>query len=471
MRTAVPAFDTEALAARLQGTHSGRRQTLSALTTDTRAAGPGDLFVALSGARHDGHRFIEQALASGCSALLVARGRGPSTLSPEVAIIEVADTHRALLAWAEAHRRAVPARFVALTGSSGKTTTKELLGTLLGAHGRTHKTKANENNLFGVPFTLLRTPQDARYAIVEVGTNHPGEIRAGVAPVRPDVAMLLNVGSAHVGNFSGVDGLLAEKLDIFSTLTPQDGAVYPADDDRIVAAMTGRAGRHRRFGRGPHPGADVSVVATEVCAADGTAGLRQQVDLVVDGGPQRFVLSQIGPHIAVNLAAAVAAMTLLEPAPDWAACRAAVEGMPAPSGRGVPFECGDFMVVDESYNANPESMRAAVEAARTRAEASGGRLLVALGQMEELGAETDHMHRVLQAYLRAESGAALGVLVGGAWDQSGQDPSFPVFTQHEDAFRWLQSRLQAKDVVVVKGSRSAGMERVVAWLRAPEETA
>ena len=430
------------------------------VTTDSRAVVPGGAFVALRGEKHDAHAFVGAAIEAGAALVVVERGRAPD--DARVDAVEVDDT---LVAWgaiARAHLRAwrsanPAARVVAITGSAGKTTTKELCAALLRTEGACHATAGNLNNRVGVPAVLLELEPRHRFAVIEVGMSLPGEIAALAGIVEPDVAVITNVGLAHAGGVGGtIDDVAREKGALFEGLRPGGVCVANADDPAVVAEL-GRApstSRVTTFGRGL--AAQYRLVQRDSLGPEGSR-------LLVDRGRQgdtSVVMPIPGEAAAIDFAAALAAadaaadgaidpvraMTLLAPIPGRMRVR---------RSRGVT-------VLDDAYNANPASMRAALS---TLAECGDGRRVAVLGEMKELGPTAEREHAALADAVVA-AGVALLVSCGGLADvlaRAVQSRGVDVVLSGgaEQASRDTVERVRPGDVVLVKASRSVGAERVV----------
>ena len=450
---------------------AAREGTFEGVFSDSRAVRPGCVFVALRGASFDGHAFVARAIEAGAGAVVVERGRaaeaGPA---PRAAVVEVEDT---LVAWGDLARahlerwRALPAprRVVAVTGSAGKTTTKELTAALLGAVGPCHLTAGNLNNRIGVPAVVFALEDTHHFAVVEMGMSVPGEIAAVASVARPDVSIVTNVGVAHAEGVGGREGVLREKRAVYEALAPGGAAVAWADDAFGLRALeVSRGSSVLTFGR------DASAsyrLATRTPRGPGGA----EVTIVRPSGAITVTLPLPGEAAAIDLGAALAAQEAASGVVlEAAAVSAALARVKLP-GRAEVRALGDgTLVVDDTYNANPSSVRASLA---SLAEVGPGRRLVAvLGEMKELGALAVSEHEALGEALAA-SGVALAIGCGGLVSRTltraaALAPGLeivPAATTEEAALAAV-TRVQAGDVVLVKGSRSVGAERVVAALAA-----
>jgi UDP-N-acetylmuramoyl-tripeptide--D-alanyl-D-alanine ligase len=441
--------------------------SLRGVSIDTRTLGAGELFVAIGGPRHDGHAHLEAASTRGAAGLMVARGRSlPEGLPEDLPIVAVDDTTLALGALASGHRAAFTGPLVAITGSNGKTTTKEMCAAILASVGPCLRTLGNLNNQYGLPLTLLRrSPQD-RFAVVEIGMNHRGEIAPLAAIAQPSIALVTNVGTAHIEHLGSRDEIAREKGDLLAALAPEGCGVIPADDDYAAALAERVRGRILRFGRGP--GADVRAEAP----VEEATGFR--FELVAPEGRTTVRVAGLGETavsnaLAASAAALAAGASLAEVALGLAGYRPVagrLERRALPSGA---------VLIDDSYNANPQSMEVALRMlASCPAE---GRRIAVLGDMGELGPSSDEAHLDagrLAARLGIHWLLALGEqaerVASGAREAGMSASRTHVGASHEDLAERLRGELSAGDWVLVKGSRSMRMERVAELLGARERS-
>lgn len=438
----------------------------SGVSIDTRSLQPGDIFIALSGPNFDAHDFLDDAFSAGAAAAIVSR-----SLSAKGPLVEVEDTLQALTQLGVAGRARTNARIVAVTGSSGKTSTKEMLIAALSAQGRTHGSAASHNNHWGVPLSLARLPRDADYGVFEVGMNHSGEIRPLTRLIRPGVAVITNIGMAHLEHLGSREAIAAAKAEIFEGVTEGGRVVLPRDSDHweflTDAARTAGVVEIRSFGE--HEQADLRLMDW-VAAQDGG-----EVQVALEGREMTYHLSLPGRHQAMNSLAVLEAVQALDGDIDRAALALGrLEAMP---GRGARQQVrlpggGHFTLLDESYNANPLSMAAALGVLGATEPQQGGRRIAVLGDMLELGEEATRFHEALaddltsnavdQAFLAGPMMAALARrlpedLLGGHADTSAG------LTQA------LQQSVRPGDVVLVKGSLGSRMRVVVEALMAVDQ--
>jgi UDP-N-acetylmuramoyl-tripeptide--D-alanyl-D-alanine ligase len=448
----------------------GRRppRFFSGVSIDTRTLRAGELFVAIRGEKHDAHDFLAGALAGGAAGLVVEIGRSADAdLREPLPVVEVADTTRALGALAAGHRARFEGPMVAITGSSGKTTTKEMCASILSQAGPCLKTEGNLNNEFGLPLTLLRREREHCSAVVELGMNHRGEIARLAAIAKPTVALVTNVGTAHIEFLGSREEIAREKGDLFAGLGPGGVAVVNRDDP-LVTAEAARA-RGKLFGYGRLTAAEVSARNVRF-VEDGAPHF--ELELETPQGSRALRVNGLGEtHVINALAAAAAAMAA---GADLDAVAAGLEACRPIGGRMAQRKlAGDINLIDDSYNANPQSMRAALE---TLARLGGrSQTAAVLGDMAELGESAPEAHRDigrLAAELHIDFLFALGeraeTLAAGAI-AAGMDPTrVTAGCEHEDASRHLREVLRRDDWVLVKGSRAMKMERVVEALCAEE---
>ena len=411
-------------------------------TLDSRAVEPGGLFVAIAGEHVDGHAYAAAARAAGAAAVLGTRPTDAPTVVVDDVVVGLGRLARHV-------RDRLPAvRVLAMTGSQGKTGTKDYLAAILSSVGPTVATAGNLNNELGVPLTVLRATPETRYLVVEMGARHVGNISYLCEIARPDVAAVLNVGTAHIGEFGSQEAIAQAKGELVEALD-EDGIAVLNADDPAVAAMGIRT-RARVVLTGVHPNAHVRAEDVAVDAG------RARFTLVAPQGRARVLLRLVGPHHVGNaLAAAAVALEL----------GGTVEGVAAALGAATPasrwrMELAErpdgVTVVNDAYNANPESMRAALTALESIG--TGRRTWAVLGRIAELGETSAAAHAEVAAFAR-EHGVDELVAVGA--------PEYGAAREAPDvaaALDLLRAELRPGDVVLVKASRSAGLERLAAAL-------
>ncbi|HEX3430707.1 MAG TPA: UDP-N-acetylmuramoylalanyl-D-glutamyl-2,6-diaminopimelate--D-alanyl-D-alanine ligase [Rhizomicrobium sp.] len=358
------------------------------VSIDTRTLKRGDLFVALKGEARDGHGFVPAALDRGAAAALVSYR--PADVRGNAPLLVVANTQRGLEDLGGAARKRAEGKVAAITGSAGKTTTKEMLRLALGAIGSTHASLSSYNNHWGVPLSLAQFPRHFRFGVFEIGMNHFGEIRSLVGLVKPHVAIVTTIAPAHLEYFGSVEAIADAKSEIFEGLRPDGTAIVPAENpctERLIGRAR-EAGVDRIVTFGQISGANARLLS--IAAAQN--GMRVESEIL--GRRHSFAIGATGMHIAHNALAALLAVAALEE--DVATAARALAGFSALKGRGarlaVPLSGGAIEIIDESYNANPASMRAALALLAAAEPAAGGRRIAVLGDMLELGPQSATLH-------------------------------------------------------------------------------
>ena len=439
--------------------------TVVNLGIDSRTIAPGELFVAIRGERFDGHRFVGAALGRGAIGAIVSEaGTWTNGSQAPAVLIHVADTTRALQDVARDVRRHSGTRVVAITGSAGKTTTKEITAEFLSTRYRVFRNQGNLNNHIGLPLSLLELRRHPEVAVVELGMNHAGEIRTLVGIAEPEVRVWTNVGDAHLGFFDSADAIADAKGEILEGARPDDALIANADDTRIMARAQRFAGRVVTFGMGER--ADVRAVDVEPRGLEGT-----RARVVTAAGEAAFLVPLLGlGNLANVLAATATALHLGVPLED---IRARAATLTPARHRGELLRLpGGVTLVDDSYNSSPAALRRALELV---ASAQGcARRLAVLGEMLELGVHSERLHREC-GEAAAHAGIDFLVTVGGeparAMAQAAlrgglaQAALQHVGTKEEAAEVALQ-RVRPGDLVLVKGSRGIGTDAVVERLRA-----
>jgi len=440
---------TLATAARvLNGTLRGADVRFSGVSTDTRTLARGDLFVALVGPRFDGHAFLAEAASKGTVGALVSRDPGDTA----VPLVQVADTRLALGRLAADWRRQFRIPLVAVTGSNGKTTVKNMIAAILCERGPTLATQGNLNNDIGVPLTLLRLREGDRYAVIEMGMNHPGEIDYLTGLARPTVALVNNAAAAHLAGLGSVEAVARAKGEIFSGLA-EDGVAVINADDAYADLWRGLAAPRRILTFGLDRPADVT--ARYTLDAGGST-----IELRTPQGEITMRLPLLGRHNVLNALAAGSAA--LAAGASLADIQAGLEKLKAVSGRlEVKRGVRGARVLDDTYNANPGSLAAGVEVLKS----AGGERVLVLGDMGELGEAAGEIHRrvgELARQLGIQRLFAVGELTREAVAAFGAGAEH--FASHEALIDRLNQVLRGDMTVLVKGSRLMKMERVVAGI-------
>ena len=430
---------------------------VSGVTFDSREVGQGDLFIALTGETTDGHKFLDQAFDRGAAGAIVSQ----DTPHPNVL---VSDTFAALEALAKASRARTSARIVGVTGSAGKTGTKEALFAALDRSPAksAHRSVKSYNNHTGVPLSLTRMPAEVDYGVFEMGMNHPGELAHLTTLVRPHVAIVTAIAPAHAAFFPDESAIADAKGEIFRGLEPGGVAIIPYDSphrERLAAAAAPHAARTVTFGL--DDGADVRAIETAKAANGGTF-----VTARVGEREVSFTVSQAGKHWVSNSLAVLAAVDAV--GGDLALAGLALADLGGLAGRGARFAVelngGRALVIDEAYNANPASMRVTLA---VLGEEMATRKIAVLGEMRELGDRSDEYHAALAAPVR-DAGVQLVILVGEKMQPLAEALEGQVEIVHVPdaaaARDRLTATLEAGDAVLIKGSNGVGLSAVVAAL-------
>ncbi|KQT88340.1 UDP-N-acetylmuramoylalanyl-D-glutamyl-2,6-diaminopimelate--D-alanyl-D-alanine ligase [Aurantimonas sp. Leaf443] len=462
-----PLWHTQEMAAAMHGRlHGAVPDAITGLSIDSRTIQPGDAFLAILGEQFDGHDFVAAAAKGGAALHVVSKARHGEFEGLGLPLLVVDDVLRALERLAVAARARSQAGIVAVTGSVGKTTTKEALRQALAACGTVHASVASFNNHWGVPLSLARLPQEARFAVFEIGMNHPGEIRPLVKFVRPQVAIVTLIAPVHLGFFRDVEEIATAKAEIFEGLEPGGTAVLNIDDAHFVQLenLAEAAGVERVLTFGESEAAQVRLLSFESTGE----GSRMVAD--VAGAHHEIALQTSGRHIAQNLLAVLGAVQLL--GADVGAAARALGAWRAVKGRGlstrVALAGGPLTLLDESYNANPASMKAALAVLGGTAPGSGGRRIAVLGDMRELGDHAPALHAALAEPIAA---AKVDLVHLAGPDMKALASVLPAQTcrWHENAAALnasLLPTLRAGDVVMVKASNSIGFRKVVEAIEA-----
>jgi UDP-N-acetylmuramoyl-tripeptide--D-alanyl-D-alanine ligase len=448
-----PLWTSEEIAAATGGTASEHFE-VTGVTFDSREVGPGDLFVAMPGTVHDGHKFVAGTFAAGAAGAIVSQ----PVVGPHVL---VEDTFAALQALARASRERTRATIVGVTGSVGKTSTKEALYAALDRNrpGRVHRSVKSYNNHTGVPLSLARMPRDAELAVLEMGMNNPGEIRALVAQVRPHLALITAIAPAHIENLGSEEAIADAKAEIFEGLEPDGIAIIPNDTqhrDRLVKAARRHADRIVTFG-----GGDADVHAIHAVAADSGGSL---ISAALLDREITFTISQRGEHWVSNALAVLAAVEAL--GEDVAVAALALADLGGLKGRGerhvIEADGGEFLLIDESYNANPASMAATLKSLGNERDVS--RRIAVLGPMRELGEHSDSLHAGLAPAI-TEAQVDRLILIGDEMRPLAEKVvgtiSLSLVSGVEEATDELMRMARPGDAILVKASNSVGLAKLV----------
>ncbi len=440
----------------------------SGVSIDSRSVTKGDLFIALRGPANDGHAFASAALASGAAAAMV--DHVPDGVAADAPLLLVTDTQAGLEALGAAARARTSAKIIAVTGSAGKTGSKEMLRLALERQARTHASAESYNNMWGVPLSLARMPRATEYGVFEIGMNHSGEITPLTRLARPHAAIITTIAPAHVGHFNSLTEIAEAKSEIFLGVEPGGVAIINQDSAffDLMSRRAKEAGIRQVLGFGSAPDAaarlikavhhaDCSCVYAEIC-----------------GQPLTYKIGFSGAHWVMNSLAVLTAVQAL--GGDLALAAIALAGMRPLAGRGrrhtLPIADGVFTLIDESYNANPGSMQAALLSLSGQMTQGRGRRIAVLGDMGELGQDAARYHRELAQVII--DGRIQQTFTAGEHMQVLHDAlPLNLRARHEsDAdslIAPLRDALRPGDVVMVKGSNSTGMGKIVKALLALEQ--
>ena len=443
------------------GELQGEDVAFATASIDTRTLNPGDLFIAIGGPRFDGHDFVGQAAAAGAIAAVVER-----KVEAALPQLLVSDARIALGKLGAAWRQASPARVVGLTGSNGKTTAKEIIAAILGVHDPVLSTRGNLNNDFGVPLTLLGLRPEHRYAVIEMGANHLGEIEYVAGLARPDVALITNAGSAHLEGFGSREGVARGKGEIIGALGPDGIAILNADD-AYIGLWRGMAGARQVISFGFGDDADVRGLADSVQGtSSASGGFQTRFCCEYLGRRHDITLNLAGRHNVANALAAAASCLAL--GLDFGQIAEGLSRLLPVPGRIQPVRSSaGALLVNDTYNANPSSFKAALEVLL----ALPGEPWLALGAFGELGETSAALHAEL-GVLAKSSGVARLFATGPNAEQAVDafGPGARFFSRQEELIEALQKELREDVALLVKGSRSQRMERVIEALCARTET-
>ncbi len=434
------------------GTHIGPDLEIASVSIDTRAIQVGELYMAIKGHQFDGNEFVEKAEQAGAIAVILNRGH--TTKLPHIL---VDDTRLALAQLAGAWRDKVKVKTVGITGSNGKTTVKEMTAAVLGTAGSVLFTKGNLNNDIGVPLTLLRLNEDHRYAVIEMGANHLGEIAYTSALAKSDVVILNNAGAAHIEGFGSLDGIAKGKGEIIETLKP-DGIAVLNKDDKYFEYWFSIAGNRKVFSFGLNESADISArnIQTEIIAN----AFMTTFDLVTLSAVVKVNLKLAGQHNVLNALAATAAGLALGLSLHH--IKAGLESVKPVTGRMQPLvgRLGNI-IIDDTYNANADSLKAGLDVLNN----CKGKHWVVLGAFGELGPESPRIHEEIGKLISSKGVVRLLALGSDAKNTVrvfGKGATF--FDSQEELIGTLKKELKGDEAILIKGSRTQRMENVAAAL-------
>jgi UDP-N-acetylmuramoyl-tripeptide--D-alanyl-D-alanine ligase len=460
--SAAPLWTLEAMREAMQAVVVGALpEAVTGLSIDSRTIRPGEAYFAIKGDVHDGHDFVDAALKAG-AALAVVETTRRGKFAADAPLLVVDDVLAALRGLALASRARLTAQVIAVTGSVGKTSTKEALRAVLAAQGETHASVASFNNHWGVPLSLARCPASMRFAIFEIGMNHAGEIEPLVRMVRPHVAIITTVEPVHLEFFAGIEAIADAKAEIFAGVEPGGAAVLNRDNSQFarLAASAEARGISRIVSFGADQKSEARLLDLSLHATSSA------VHANILGHDVTYKLGMPGRHMAINSLAVLAASSLA--GVDLALAALSLSQVAPAAGRGVrrvlEVGNGEAILIDESYNANPASMAAAINVLGAAAIGSQGRRIAILGDMLELGPAGPDLHRGLAEAVRAnriDLVYCCGPLMRNLWDalSAGKRGGYAENSAGLEA--QAVSAIRAGDAIMVKGSLGSKMKTIV----------
>jgi UDP-N-acetylmuramoyl-tripeptide--D-alanyl-D-alanine ligase len=472
--SAAPLWTSGAMAEAMRAASNGvLPHAVTGLSIDSRTIAPGEAYFAIKGDVHDGHDFVAAALKAG-AALAVVEAAQRDKFAQDAPLLVVDDVLAGLVALAHAARARLGAQVIAVTGSVGKTSTKEALRRVLGAQGPTHASAASFNNHWGVPLSLARCPASVRFAIFEIGMNHAGEIEPLVKMVRPQVAIITTVEPVHLEFFAGIEAIADAKAEIFEGVEPGGAVVLNRDNPQFdrLQRRAQELGISRVVSFGIEEKSDARLLDLSLHSACSAV----RADIL--GHDVTYKIGMPGRHMAMNSLAVLAAASLADA--DLALAALALSQIEPAAGRGarrtLELASGEATLIDESYNANPASMAAALNVLGQAAVGPHGRRIAVLGDMLELGATSPALHRGLVDAVkpnRIDLVYCCGPLMRNLWDalSAGKRGGYA------DSAAGLESQvvaaIRAGDVIMIKGSLGSKMKTIVTALekRFPGKTA
>ncbi|WP_208250118.1 UDP-N-acetylmuramoylalanyl-D-glutamyl-2,6-diaminopimelate--D-alanyl-D-alanine ligase [Rhizobium sp. T1470] len=459
-------WTTEDLIAAMAGRPFGTLpEGITGISIDSRSIASGEAFFAIKGDRVDGHDYASMAMANGAALLVVSEARLPAMGRLTVPVIVVEDVLAALGKLGQASRARSRAQIIAVTGSVGKTTTKEMLRRVLSPSGKVHASVASFNNHWGVPLTLARMPLDTYFGVFEVGMNHPDEIRPLVKMIQPHVAVITTIAPAHLGNFKSIREIATAKAEVFEGVVPGGQVVLNRDNDQFnfLERTAETHGIQHIHSFGQHAKAEFRLA--EFNDSDQSSTLW----ITIDGETKEVAIGAPGRHIAENALAALGVVKIV--GADMRQAIAALATLQPEKGRGrrhrLAIERSSFTVVDESYNANPASMRAAIAVLASSVPTGTGRRIAVLGDMLEMGDYAEKVHSDLAGPLLAagiEHVWLAGPEMVALKESLPESVQVVHYEKTEELAEYILNAVAAGDVLMVKSSLGIGFGKIVAVL-------
>ena len=463
--SAMPLWTSEAMAAAMRAEVNGvLPDAITGISIDSRTLASGEAYFAVRGAVHDGHDFVAAALKAGAALAVVEKDQRVK-FAPDAPLLLVDDVLAALVDLARAARGRLAAQVIAVTGSVGKTSTKEALLQVFAGQGKTHASAASFNNHWGVPLSLARCPADARFAVFEIGMNHAGEIEPLVKMVRPHVAIITTVEPVHLEFFAGIEAIADAKAEIFAGVEAGGAVVLNRDNSQFarLERRAGECGISRIVSFGVNKKADARLIDISLHASCSAV----HADIL--GNEVTYKLGMPGRHMAMNSLAVLAAASLA--GADLALASLSLSQIAPAAGRGVrrvlAVPGGEITLIDESYNANPASMAAALSVLGQTPVGPHGRRIAVLGDMLELGATGPQLHGGLNDAIRTDHVDLVyccGPLMRYLWDALSTGKRGGYADSAANLQTQVLSAVRAGDAVMIKGSFGSKMKTIVTAL-------
>jgi UDP-N-acetylmuramoyl-tripeptide--D-alanyl-D-alanine ligase len=437
---------------------------------DSRMVVPGDLFIALKGPIHDGHDYVAEAFAAGAVAAIVSHQ--PLRTTPDCTMIFVEDTFMALQDLGSAGRKRTKAKIVAVTGSVGKTSTKEMLRLSLKAVGKTYANPGSYNNHWGVPLSLANLPADAEYGVFELGMNHAGEMEDLSRQVRPDIAVITTIEAVHLEFFTSVEAIADAKAEIFKGMTKQGIAILNKDNPYYarLADAAKKQGIKKILSFAQGDKADATLLDCAL-TREGSA-----VNAMLMGYNIHYAIGAPGMHLVQNSLAAILTAAIASNQKD--ACASALARYTPPQGRGIQLTLslptgGTFTLIDDSYNASPVSVEAAINVLGSRIPSRGGRRFLILGDMLELGTSSAQLHSELAHKIEAvkiDGVFCCGPMMHHLYDALPYDLRYGYAPDSAQLIPYIVTKIYEDDIITIKGSKSMNMGIIIEALKNMHQT-
>ncbi len=464
-------WNSDQAAEATDGQMDGGKWEASGVSIDTRSLQKGDLFVAIAGENFDGHDFVGKAAKAGAAAAIVSRQRARiSGIPADFPLLIAGNTLQALDSLAMYKRKHTQAKIIAITGSVGKTSVKNMLGFVLAQQGKTHTTSGNLNNHIGLPLTMARMPDDCEYGVFELGMNHAGELEKLSSLLQPDIALITAIAPAHMEFFASLEDVAKAKAEIFHYMKKGGTAIVPYDTPFLpVLANTARGRGAKRvitFGKGKRADFQMS----DCIAVQAAGGCSQKVNATADNTPLSYTLGMQGKHQAVNSIAVLATVSAC--GADMAKAAESLSEIEPVDGRGkihkLQIDGKQFTLIDDSYNASPESMRAGLKILGEMKAATGNHAIAALGDMLELGEKEIEYHQQLEEDISSndiDKVFTAGKLIQHLYNTLPKNLQATHCQTATDLLPVLKEHIQNNDIILIKGSHGSNMWQIAEALQ------